>query len=113
MAEIRVSDDELELHLSVLEATGAFHGSIRVPLSSVTAARVIEHPTDELRGLRVPGTSLPGVVELGTWVGSFGKDFWAVDKPGAAVILELEGQKYERLIASQKDPDAVVRALGF
>jgi hypothetical protein len=50
---------------------------------------------------------------LGTWVGSFGKDFWAVDKPGAAVILELEGQKYERLIASQKDPDAVVRALGF
>jgi hypothetical protein len=112
MPEIQINNDEVVLDLSFVEELGALHGSMRVPRGSVTGAYVAEHPTEELRGMRI-GTGIPGMVELGTWFGSFGSDFWAVDKKGAAVVIQLDGQKYKRLIASVPDCDGVVRELGF
>jgi hypothetical protein len=113
MAEITINEQAVELHLSVLEEIGSFHGSIKVPRSAVTGARVVEHPLEEVRGLKMPGTGLPGVMAVGTWVGSFGKDFYAIDKKGPAVEIDLDGQRYQRLIASQENPQTVVEALGF
>ena len=60
MAEISVNEQELELHLSVLEEIGSIHGSIKVPRSAVTGARAVEHPIKELRGLKMQGTVSPG-----------------------------------------------------
>jgi hypothetical protein len=113
MAKISITEGQVELHLSVLEEIGSFHGSIRVPLSAVAGARVVDDPFGEVRGIRAPGTGFPGVIALGTFIGSFGRDFYAIEKKGPAVVIELEGQRYQRLIASQENPQEVVTALGF
>jgi hypothetical protein len=35
------------------------------------------------------------------------------DKKGPGVVIDLDGQSYQRLIASQENPQTVVEALGF
>jgi len=66
MATLAVDGNELVVRLSTLEKIGALRGNIRLPLASVRAVRVSETPWSELRGIRAPGTGLPGVISLCT-----------------------------------------------
>ena len=52
--------------LSWLEKLGAFRGNVRVPLHAVRAAQADAEPWSALRGVRSPGTGIPGVIALGT-----------------------------------------------
>lgn len=108
MADIVVEGDEAVLRLSLAEKAGSLHGDIRVPRAAVTSVKVVERPLREVRGLRAPGTGVPGVIALGTWRRLRGKDFVAAyRRPG--VVVELEGAPFERLVVSCPSP-AEVRA---
>ncbi|HXY26846.1 MAG TPA: hypothetical protein VEH82_01025 [Acidimicrobiales bacterium] len=62
MADLRSDGDQLVLQVSACQKAEGFHGDIRVPLSAVTAVRVVRNPRSEWRGTRSPGTGWPGVV---------------------------------------------------
>ena len=111
MAELQVDGDELVLHLRPMEKAEGMHGDIRVPFSAVTAVRSVDDPWPELRGMRAPGTGLPNVIAVGTRRGSFGKDFAAVHGKGPAVVVELDGADYGRLVVTQDDAAARARAI--
>ena len=104
-------DDEVVLHMSALEKAEGFHGDIRIPLSAITAVRVVDTAWPELRGVRAPGTGVPDVIAVGTRRGGFGKDFAAVHGKGPAVVVELEGAEYGCLIVTCDDADAVASAI--
>ena len=74
-----------------------------MPLSSVTAVRAVLNAWPELRGMRAPGTGIPGTIMVGTRRGNFGKDFAAVHGQGPAVVVELEGQEFDRLVLTIDD----------
>src|ERR1700722_5884801 len=93
--------------MRTLEKAEGVHGDIRVPLPAVTTVRAVDDAWPELRGIRAPGTGLPGVIAVGTRRGSFGKDFAAVHGRGPAVVVELEGAAYARLIVTPPDADSV------
>jgi hypothetical protein len=112
VAEVVVDDGEVVVRLSWLEKLGAFRGDVRVPVSSVEAARVVEDPWRELRGIRAPGTGLPGVIALGTRRGRFGRDFAAVYGKRPGVVIELRDGPFSRLVVSSDDPQRIVAALG-
>jgi hypothetical protein len=103
VATLRREGDELVLLLNDLEKVGALRGNVRVPASAVRAVRVTEQPFRELRGIRAPGTGLPGVTALGTWRHRGGKDFAALYRGGPAVIVELDGSGFNRLLVSAHD----------
>ena len=111
MAELLIEGDELVLHMSTFEKAEGVHGDIRVPLSSVASVRAVDTAWPELRGIRAPGTGLPNVVAVGTRRGSFGKDFAAVHGKGPALVVELEGQEYQRLVVTSDDTPGVLSAL--
>jgi len=108
MAQLIVHDSIVTLALSRLEHLEGFRRNLSTPLSSVTAVRTVTDPWPELRGLRAPGTGLPGVVSVGTRRGSFGKDFTAVHGKGPGVVVELAGQEFRRWILTVGEPDSVV-----
>jgi hypothetical protein len=56
VADLRTDGDEVVLHMRALEKAEGFHGDIRIPLSAVTAVRVVDTAWPELRGVRAPGT---------------------------------------------------------
>jgi hypothetical protein len=111
MAELLVDRDELVLHMTGLEKAEGFHGDIRVPLRAVSDVRTVDTAWPELRGLRAPGTGMPKVIAVGTRRGDFGKDFAAVHGPGPAVVVELTGADYQRLVATSEDAPAVAASI--
>ena len=111
MADLDVEGNELVLRLRALEKAESVHGDIRVPLSAVRAVRSVDDPWPELRGIRAPGTGIPNVIAVGTRRGSFGKDFAAVHGEGPAVVVELDGTDFARLVVTSDD--AAARARGI
>jgi hypothetical protein len=109
MANLAIDAEELVVHLSPLERLGALHGDVRVGLSSVKRAWVTTTPWSELRGFRAPGTGIPWVIMLGTTRGAFGRDFCAVYGQKPALIVELEGAEFSRLVISVADPQVVAQ----
>jgi hypothetical protein len=108
-----VRDDEVEVHMSPLEQAGAFHGPVRVPLAAVSDVHIVQDAWPVLRGVREPGTDVPGHVMLGTCRGDFGKDFCAVYQHRPTVVVELQGAEFARLLVTQDDPAAALRELGY
>ena len=92
--------------MSWLEKVEAFHGDVVVPLSTITAVRAVATAWPELRGIRAPGTGLPGVIAVGTRRGAFGRDFAAVHGTGPAIVVELSGAPYERLVATVEEAES-------
>jgi hypothetical protein len=112
MARLDVAGDELVLHLSVLERLGGFvRGDARIPLTAVRRARAVADPWAELRGIRSPGTGWPRRIALGTWRFGGGKDFAAVYRRGPAVVVDLIGVDFARLIVSTPDAEAVAQEI--
>jgi hypothetical protein len=52
------------------------------------------------------------VIAVGTRRGKFGQDFAAVHGQGPAVVVELAGVVYGRLVATMTDATAVAKAIG-
>jgi hypothetical protein len=108
MAHLDLAGETLIVHLSLLERLGAcVRGDAHVPLTSVRAARASNDPWGELRGIRWPGTGLPRKIALGTRRFGGGKDFVAVYGRGPAVIVELMGVEFSRLVISSRDAEAI------
>jgi hypothetical protein len=107
MARVAIEGDELVVRLRWLEKLGAFRSNVRVPLAAIRDVRVATHPWAELRGIRAPGTGFPGLISLGTRRGRSGKDFAAVYRRTAAVVIELEGAGFRRLVVSAADPEGM------
>jgi|SRR5580692_2798241 hypothetical protein len=112
MAKLTIDGPDLVVGLSWLEKLGAFRGNVRVPLHAVRAAQADAEPWSALRGVRSPGTGIPGVIALGTrhYVG--GRDFAALRGRGPAVRVDLDGQsKFARLVVSGRDTENTVAAI--
>ena len=107
MATLIVEGSDLVVKMSELEKVEAVHPDIRVPISTIRAVRVGEDAWPELRGIRAPGTGIPGVIAVGTRRGSFGKDFAVVHGRERAVVVELVGASYARILVTTPDADNV------
>lgn len=102
----------VEVVLSQKERIAALRGDVSAALGEVADVRVSAHPFGELRGIRAPGTGVPGIIALGTWRHRGGKDFVAIYRGRPAVVVELRpGSEFERLIVAAEDPDRTIEAI--
>jgi hypothetical protein len=114
MAELRIVDGQLELHLTAAEKLESVHGDLRVPLSAVQGIEVIDdahRPAGITAGIKV-GTRIPGVIEVATIHGLKTKRFAAVhhDTP-RGLRISLEGSSWDEWIVGCADPEAVAAKL--
>jgi hypothetical protein len=107
MASLIVDGSDLVVKMSDFEKVEGVHSDVHIPLAAVRAVRAVDDAWPELRGIRAPGTGIPGVVAVGTRRGSFGKDFAVVHRRGPAVVVDLEGANYSRLLVTTPDAESV------
>jgi hypothetical protein len=112
MAELKVDAESVTLVLSVGERVEAFHGNVTVPRSAVVGVRQVPDGLAEIHGTRSPGTALPGVVMVGTWRASGSVTFAACHGRRPAVVLDLVGQPFDRLVVTVDDPEDTLKRLG-
>jgi hypothetical protein len=104
VARLAVDDGELVVRLRVSEKIWSFHGDVRVPLSSVRAVTAPEQTWVQLRGWRMAGVGIPGLVSLGTRRHGGGYDFTAVYRQRPAVQVDINGPpRWQRLLVSVGD----------
>jgi hypothetical protein len=114
MARVEVSDSRLLIRLDRTDKLWAFKGTLEVPLEHVVGVEVDpERARIPWSGLpvREPGSRLPGMLwsgdvrEQGRWA------FWDVRDPERAVIIDLEDERYARLVIEVDDPAATAVAI--
>jgi hypothetical protein len=112
VAKLVVGGGRVEVVLSQAERLAALRGDVSAALDEIADVQVSPHPFGELRGIRAPGTGVPGVIALGTWRHRGGKDFVAIYRRRPAVVVLLAaGCEFERLIVGVEDPDQTVAAI--
>ncbi len=107
MASLVIENDRLIVKLSAWEKLGALRkDDVSVALSNIVSVERVDDARDGIRGLRSPGTGVPGVVALGTWRTRHTVDFVATSRKASGYLVELQDERFDRLvIASEPLPE--------
>ena len=108
MARIDIDGDALVVRMEGLDKIWALKSRIVVPLAHVRGATNDPGIVHGPKGFRAPGTHVPGVLVAGTFHREGERVFWNVRNPARAVVIELTGERYARLIVEVADPRATV-----
>ena len=115
MADLVVKGDQLVLRLSWWEKIAAFHGNVRVPLSSVSSAWVEARAADAYRLPTFNFSQGTGAfIDLGYGVRGYGSGFVALRqrrrRPAVHVYLDPPPARFRRgfhgLLVTVADPEA-------
>lgn len=114
VAELTIEGEVLVLRLSVLERVEALHGQLRMPLASVRQVEVLDnaHQAIGWRGVKLPGSRIPGVVEVGTFL-TGGRRVFAVvhhDTP-RGLRIRLADADFDELVVGCADPETLAAKL--
>lgn len=108
MAEVTIVGAELVVRLEGLHKLWALKSRLVIPLANVRGATADPGIVKENKGIRAPGTHLPGVITAGTYYVDGERVFWDVRDPDKAVVIELSGERYARLVVQVDKPSEVV-----
>lgn len=114
MARVEISGDDLNIYVEGLDRLWSLRSHLQIPLAHVAGAESGEKAARGWnKGLRLGGTSVPGVITAGSFY-RFGEGelagwtFWDVHKPEQAVLINLEHEHFRRLVIGVEDPVATI-----
>ena len=104
---LEVDGEVLRLQHGAWDTIYTMTRRLEVPLHEV--AGVAAAPRDQVpaTGMRLPGTSLPGVIRAGAYGVRPNRDLWNVRRASRVLVIQLEpGAAYRRLVLEVPDPTA-------
>jgi len=112
MVELRIDGETLVLTVKGLDKLFALKSKLEIPLENVAGA----HADPKIargwwKGIRAPGTHIPGVIVAGTFYQADKKIFWDVHNPERTIVIDLKDERYDQLIVEVKDPDLAVELI--
>jgi len=112
MVEISVLGDRVRFEVQGWDKLWALKSRLEIPLAHVRSVRVDPEPARGWwHGFRFPGTQLPGVITAGTFYRDGEAVFYDVHDPDRTIVLELEHERYRRLVIEVADPATAVAML--
>ncbi len=100
---------ELRVRLTGPTAIAALKRELRIPLSAI---RSVSIGAPRKLGFRVGGTEVPFTgIRAGRFRSGGGWSFLSFENRDRAVTLELEGQRYDRVVLGTEDPEELLRRL--
>ena len=112
MAKVELTQETLTVHVQGADQLWALKSRLEIPLSHVVGAEADpEVALGWWKGIRAPGTYLPGVIAAGIFYQEGEKVFWDVHDSEKTVVISLKDEKYSRLVVEVEDPDSTVKAI--
>ncbi|MDA8272012.1 MAG: hypothetical protein M0Z39_11560 [Actinomycetota bacterium] len=114
MAELVREDGALVLKLSTIEKAESVHGDITVPLSSVQEITVVDDIIRAVHGIKLPGSRIPGIFAMGTFLSGTEKIFAIVHHQNQrGVKVRLQSETFDTLLVGADNPEKLVESLGY
>jgi hypothetical protein len=112
VVEITVREGQVHLEVKGLDKLWAFKGRLEIPVAHIRGA----HADTTIargwwKGIKAPGTSIPGVIRAGTFYQDGKRVFWDVHDPEKTVVIDLHDERYDQLIVEVADPATTVKLL--
>lgn len=115
MVRVTFSRESLILALEGAERFLALKHEIRIPLRCIRTVSTSPVARRLWRGLRFPGTEIPGVFVAGTFYNrtgkSWAKTFYFMRHPESCVSLDLVDHGYDRVVFETRNKEAVAAAI--
>jgi hypothetical protein len=111
VANLETTDDTVTVKLTGAEKLEAVHGDLTVPRAAVTSVRAVPDGMAEVHGLRMPGAGIPGVIMVGTFRSPEATTFAVCHGEKPAVVIELSGERYDKIVVTVDNPEDAVSAL--
>ncbi|GAA2243465.1 hypothetical protein GCM10010232_33090 [Streptomyces amakusaensis] len=108
MAQINVDGGRLIVEITGMNRVWALKKRLDIPLAHVRGATADPGIAMEPKGIRAPGTHFPRFITSGTFYKDGERVFWDVRDSSKAVVVELAGERYTRLVVQVDDPRATV-----
>jgi len=85
----------------------ALRSSLEFPVSHIRGVRVDpEAATGWWHGIKLWGSSIPGILTAGTFYQNGRVVFYDVHDPESTIVIELDHEHYDRMIVEVADPEA-------
>ena len=106
MVELSLTDDHLDLEVKGFDKLWAFKSQLDIPLVHI---RDVRHDPEAAsgwwHGIKLPGTSIPGMITAGTFYQHDGRRvFWDVHNPERSIVIQLNDERFDQLIVEVNDP---------
>lgn len=112
MVDISIAERKLILHVHGADKLWALKSSLEIPLEHIASVRADPNVAHGwYHGIRLPGTSIPGVITAGTFYQHGKRIFWDVHNPDKTIVIELEDERYDELIVEVADPLAAIEMI--
>lgn len=111
MAAISIDAGVLTVRFRGIHMFWTLRRRLDVPLEHVVDARMDPVLAASSPGWRLLGAELPGVVVAGRFISNGERAFWDLRHPNNAVVIELRGEGYKRLVLEVREPERVVDAI--
>lgn len=111
MVSIKKVGNEFHFNVEGLHKLWALKSQLTIPVESVIRAYQNQEELSGWKGWRMPGTHVPGLITAGTFYFHGDKIFWDVMNKENAIIIELEDEKYQKLIVEVENPKDAIALL--
>ena len=110
--DLSVAEGQLKLHVRGADKLWAFKSSLEIPLVHITGVRADPKVARGWwRGMRMPGTSVPGVITAGTFYQDGKRVFWDVHHPEKTIVIDLHDERFNELVVEVADPETAVKLI--
>ncbi|MGD1082366.1 MAG: hypothetical protein ABR881_28950 [Candidatus Sulfotelmatobacter sp.] len=112
MVDFSIAEGKLTLHVRGADKLWAFKSSLEIPPVHIAGVRAdAEVARGWYQGIRMPGTSVPGVITAGTFYQDGKRVFWDVHHPEKTIVIDLRDERYNELVVEVDDPDAAIKLI--
>lgn len=109
MIEIRIEAERAIFEVEGWDKLWSLRSRLEIPLAHIKGAHADPHPAmGWFDGLKLMGTGLPNIFRAGTFYQDGGLVFWDVRHPEMTIVVELEHERFQKLIVEVADPQAAV-----
>jgi hypothetical protein len=107
MVNVSIDGDRIHLKVEGTDQFWALRSHLEFPLAHIRSVRVDpEAARGWWHGLRLFGSHIPGVLTAGTFYQQGGVVFYDVHDPDGTIVLELDHERYNRLVVEVEAPEA-------
>ena len=112
MVEVTIEGDRAAFEVEGWDKLWSLRSRLEIPLAHIKGALIDFQPAmGWFQGLKVAGTDFPNVFRAGTFFQDGGFVFWDVHHPEKTIVVELEHERFNKLVIEVDDPDSTANEI--